>query len=206
MPVEAAVVGDGEDGRSGGSAFAGGNEGGEDEQNEEKDEKDHHADEADNEDEEKDILGLQGSLAWLALITVGVSMVSSVMVSAIKGAADQYGMSSVFICVRCAFFNRGFHPRNAFAFHAFARLDASMGVAKGIPLEWSLLLPVGTVNCVQTLKAILIPMGGNATVLSVLDCNLRLRTANGIWCNRCLVASLQHQLLSYSNHEPCRWP
>jgi hypothetical protein len=32
-------------------------------------------------------------------------------------------------------------------------LEASMHVANGIPLGCSLLLPVGTVNCVQTLKA-----------------------------------------------------
>ena len=31
------------------------------------------------EEEEKDLLGLRGSLIWLALITVGVSLVSSVM-------------------------------------------------------------------------------------------------------------------------------
>jgi hypothetical protein len=35
-------------------------------------------------------------------------------------------------------------------------LEASRRVANGIPLGWSLLLPVDTVNCVQTLKVLMI--------------------------------------------------
>jgi hypothetical protein len=40
-------------------------------------------------EEEEDVLGLGGSLAWLALITVAVSLASGVLVNAIRGAADQ---------------------------------------------------------------------------------------------------------------------
>jgi hypothetical protein len=54
---------------------------------------------------------------------------------------------------------RVFRPRFALedgiGFHVFAPLEASVLVAKGIPLGCSLLLPVDTVNCIQTLKAAL---------------------------------------------------
>jgi hypothetical protein len=50
-------------------------------------------------------------------------------------------------------FSATFTLENAIAFHAFARLEALPCVTNGIPLGPSLLLPVGTVNCVQTLKA-----------------------------------------------------
>jgi hypothetical protein len=39
-------------------------------------------------------------------------------------------------------------------FHAFAPLEASRRVTNGIPLGCPLFLPVHTVNCVQTLKAV----------------------------------------------------
>jgi hypothetical protein len=41
---------------------------------------------------------------------------------------------------------------DAIEFHALAPLEASMRVTNDIPLGCSLLLPVGTVNFVQTLK------------------------------------------------------
>ena len=41
---------------------------------------------------------------------------------------------------------------DAIAFHTFAPLDALACVATGILLGWLLLLPVGTVNCIETLK------------------------------------------------------
>jgi hypothetical protein len=55
--------------------------------------------------------------------------------------------------VRCAFFDRNLHSRSAIEVHAFAPLEASRRVTNGIPLGCSLILPVRTVNCVQTLKA-----------------------------------------------------
>jgi hypothetical protein len=42
---------------------------------------------------------------------------------------------------------------DAIEFHAFAWLEASMRVTNGIPLGCPLLLPVGAVNYVETLKA-----------------------------------------------------
>jgi hypothetical protein len=53
---------------------------------------------------------------------------------------------------RCAFSGRNLHSRNAIGSHACS-LEANMRVTNGIPLGSSLLLPVDTVNCVQTLKA-----------------------------------------------------
>jgi hypothetical protein len=54
--------------------------------------------------------------------------------------------------VRCAFFDRKLHSRNAIGSHA-CWLEANMRVTNGIPLRSSLLLPVCAVNCVQTRKA-----------------------------------------------------
>jgi hypothetical protein len=54
--------------------------------------------------------------------------------------------------VRCAFSGRNPLSRSAVEFHAFAPLDASKRVTNGIPLGCPLLLPVGSVNSVQTLK------------------------------------------------------
>jgi hypothetical protein len=56
--------------------------------------------------------------------------------------------------VRCAFFGRNLRSRSAIGSHAFAPLEASRRVTNDIPLGCSLLLPVHTVNCVQTLKAV----------------------------------------------------
>jgi hypothetical protein len=50
-------------------------------------------------------------------------------------------------------FGLKFTLKDAIEFHAFALLEASMRVINGIPLGCSPLLPVGTVNTVQTLKA-----------------------------------------------------
>eukprot|EP00039_Didymoeca_costata_P012747 m.185255 g.185255 ORF g.185255 m.185255 type:complete len:411 (+) comp15568_c0_seq2:432-1664(+) len=44
------------------------------------------------------LLSLKSSLVWLAIITAGVSFTSNVLVQAISGAAELYGISSVFIC------------------------------------------------------------------------------------------------------------
>ena len=44
------------------------------------------------------VLGPRVAGAWLAIITIAVSMVSGIMVEAIQGSAEQYGISSVFIC------------------------------------------------------------------------------------------------------------
>jgi hypothetical protein len=66
-------------------------------------------------------------------------------------------------------FRRNLALEDAIEFHAFAPLEAltCMRVANAIPLGWSLLLPVGTVNCVQTLKASMsLPEEGAATSLS----------------------------------------
>jgi hypothetical protein len=56
--------------------------------------------------------------------------------------------------VRCAFSDRNLHSRNAIELHAFAPVGASRRVTDGIPLGSSLLLPVHTVNCIQTLKVV----------------------------------------------------
>jgi hypothetical protein len=53
-------------------------------------------------------------------------------------------------------------------------LHTSLHVTNGIPLGWSLLLPVGAVNCVQTLKVLVThgysgeEAGGNVNELMVL--------------------------------------
>ena len=46
----------------------------------------------------RNLFGLRGSLAWLAIITGLTAVVSSVMVQAIKGAVEDTGMSSNFVC------------------------------------------------------------------------------------------------------------
>jgi hypothetical protein len=50
-------------------------------------------------------------------------------------------------------FRQKFTLEDAIGSHAFAPLEAYMRVTNGIPLGCSLLLPVDTVKCVQTLKA-----------------------------------------------------
>ena len=49
-------------------------------------------------------------------------------------------------------FRQKFTLEGAFEFHAFAPLEASRRVTNAIPLGSPLLLPVHTVNCIQTLK------------------------------------------------------
>ena len=58
--------------------------------------------------------------------------------------------------VRCAFSTVLYTLEDAIEFHAFAPLEAlaSVCVTSGIPLRSQLLLPVGTVNSVQTLKVL----------------------------------------------------
>ena len=53
--------------------------------------------------------------------------------------------------VRCAFFGKKFTLEDAIGSHACS-FEANMYVTNGIPLGCPLLLPVGTVNSVQTLK------------------------------------------------------
>ena len=59
--------------------------------------------------------------------------------------------------VRCAFFDRNLHSRMPLdPTHVHLKpcsLEANMRVTNGIPLGCSLVLPVDTANCVQTLKA-----------------------------------------------------
>jgi hypothetical protein len=50
-------------------------------------------------------------------------------------------------------FRQKFTLEDAIELHAFVPLEASRRVINGISLGCSLLLPVHTVNCVQTLKA-----------------------------------------------------
>jgi hypothetical protein len=54
--------------------------------------------------------------------------------------------------VRCGLFDRNLHSMIPFGSHAWS-LEVNMRVTNGIPLGCLLLLPVDTVNCVQTLKA-----------------------------------------------------
>jgi hypothetical protein len=53
-------------------------------------------------------------------------------------------------------FERNLHSRSAIEFHAFAPLESSMRVTNDIPLGSLLLLPVGTVNSVQTRKDVFV--------------------------------------------------
>jgi len=73
----------------------------------------------------------------------------------------------LFQTVWCAFFRQKFTLEDAIGSHACS-LEASRRVTNGIPLGWPLLLPVDTVNCVQTLKVLnsgRTPInGGNYTV------------------------------------------
>jgi hypothetical protein len=61
-------------------------------------------------------------------------------------------------------FRQKFTLEDAVGSHACS-LEANMRVTNGIPLGSSLLLPVHTVNCVQTLK-VFFSHRGNARVLS----------------------------------------
>jgi hypothetical protein len=62
------------------------------------------------------------------------------------------GMKALVDYVRCAFFGRYSHSRMPLVpTHARFKLEASRRV-NGFPLGCPLILPVGTVNCIQTLK------------------------------------------------------
>lgn len=84
------------------------------------------------EDEEEVVLGFWGGLVWLALVTAAISSLSDFLVSAIEGAAVQWGVPLAFLSVIVIpIANNVTEHAAAVVFAVRNKVDISLGIALG---------------------------------------------------------------------------
>lgn len=85
-----------------------------------------------SEEEEEVVLGFWGGLAWLALVTATISGLSDFLVSAIEGAAVQWGVPLAFLSVIVIpIANNVTEHAAAVVFAVRNKVDISLGIALG---------------------------------------------------------------------------
>lgn len=89
-------------------------------------------DDGDDDDDEEQVLGFRGSIAWMAIITVFISLLSEYLVDAIEGAADAWDIPVAFISVIILpIVGNAAEHASAIMFAAKNKVDISLGVAIG---------------------------------------------------------------------------
>eukprot|EP00040_Diaphanoeca_grandis_P027305 m.155028 g.155028 ORF g.155028 m.155028 type:complete len:434 (+) comp30921_c0_seq1:190-1491(+) len=98
-------------------------------------------DESDHDNDGPVELGPRAAAAWLAIITVAVSTVSSELVEAIKGTAEEHSMSSVFICAIVIPLAGNAAEHGAAVIFAYRnKMDIVMGICLGSATQVALLV------------------------------------------------------------------
>jgi len=89
-------------------------------------------DDPDGEDDEPAVLSFWGGIAWLTVITVGISILSDTLVDSIEGAASSWGCSISFIStILLPIVGNAAEHAGAVVFAYKNKMDMSLGVAVG---------------------------------------------------------------------------
>ena len=89
-------------------------------------------DDDDEDDDEERVLGVSGAIFWLAMITVGISLLSEWLVDAIRGAADGLGVPDLFLgTIIIPIVGNAAEHAAAIIFAAKNKMELSLGIAVG---------------------------------------------------------------------------